>query len=244
LLVRNNVHDHGRRALSHENSKAVTKSAHNVIRPEKSAFILSNDHAVRGICRMYGLGKSARWATLGMACLALLAGAVAWIAGSAPHVAADYEDCMEEAQAKATSSAEYSTLITHCGERFAGRRKRGGGYAYFDFMQNRSFDIAGPNPTDDERKRIDHSYMEFLGAQRREMLLSELVKAQANLGQAGLDRPQQGAGQPLTLAPKVPLPLKRPPVERMKVCDDGSLSCSWAKLSATMRHAFASSRGH
>jgi hypothetical protein len=192
---------------------------------------------------MYGWGQSARWATLGIACLALLAGASVWIGGTAPHVAADYEECAAEAEAKATSSAEYSVLIGHCGERFAGRRKRGGGYSYFDFMQNRSFDIAGPNPTDDERKRIDHSYMEFLGAQRREMLLSELTKAQANLGQAELDRAQQGAGQPLTLAPKVPLPLKRPPVERMKPCDDGSLSCSWAKLSAAMRHTFASSRG-
>jgi hypothetical protein len=237
------VRDHGQRTLSHENSKTVTKSAHNVIRPEKSAFILSNDHAVRGICRMYGLGQSARWATLGIACLALLAGAVAWIGSSALHVAADYEDCTEDAQAKATSSAEYSSLIAHCGERFAGRRKHGGGYAYFDFMQNRSFDIAGPNPTDDERKRIDHSYMEFLGAQRRETLLSDLVKAQANLGEAGLDRAQQSAGQPLALTPKIPLPLKRPPLERSKVCEDGSLSCSWAKLSAAMRGAFASTHG-
>ena len=60
--------------------------------------------------------------------------------------------------------------------------------AYFDFMQNRTFHIAGPNPTEGERKQIDHSYMEFLGAQRREMLLSELTKAQANQEQAGLDR--------------------------------------------------------
>jgi hypothetical protein len=230
--------------LSHENSKTVTKSAHNVIRPEKSAFILSNDHAVRGICRMYGLGQSARWAMLGIACLALLAGAVAWIGSSALHVVADYEDCTEDAQAKATSGAEYSSLIAHCGERFAGRRKRGGGYAYFDFMQNRSFDIAGPNPTDDERKRIDHSYIEFLGAQRREVLLSDLVKAQANLGQAGLDRAQQSAGPPLALTPKIPLPPKRPPLERSKVCENGSLSCSWAKLSAAMRSSFASTRGH
>lgn len=192
---------------------------------------------------MYGLGKSARWATLGIACLALLAGAVAWIGSSVSHVAADYEDCTEEAQAKATSSTEYSSLIARCSERFAGRRKRGGGYAYFDFMQNRTFDIAGPNPTDDERKRIDRSYMEFLGAQRREMLLSDLVKAQANLGQAGIDQAQQSAGQPLALTPKIPLPLKRPPIERTKACENGSLSCSWAKLSAAMRSAFASTRG-
>jgi len=177
-----------------------------------------------------------------MACLALLAGASAWIGSSAPRVANDYENCAEEAQANATSNIEYSKLITHCGERFAGRRKAGGGYAYFDFMQNRSFDLAGPNPTDDERKRIDRSYMEFLGAQRREMLLSDLAKAQANLEQAGLDRAQQGAGPPLTLTPKIPLPAKRPPTQHAKACEDGSLSCSWAKLSAAVRSAFASSR--
>ena len=193
---------------------------------------------------MYGLGWSARWATLVMACLALLAGALVWIGSSAPHVAQDYEDCAEEAQANATSNVEYSRLITHCGERFAGRRKASGGYAYFDFMQNRTFDIAGPNPTDAERKHIDRSYMEFLGAQRREMLLSDLAKAQANMGQAGLDRAQQGVGPPLALTPKIPLPVKRPPVERARACEDGSLSCSWAKLSAAVRSAFASSREH
>lgn len=188
---------------------------------------------------MHRLGKSARWVALAMACLALLAGASAWIGSSAPHVAKDYENCAEEAQANATSSAEYSRLITHCGERFAGRRKAGGGYTYFDFMQNRTFDIAGPNPTADERKQIDHTYMEFLGAQRREMLLSDLAKAQANQEQAGLDR-EQGAGPPLALTPKIPLPLKRPPIVRTKACEDGSLSCSWAKLSAAVRSAFAS----
>lgn len=191
---------------------------------------------------MYRVGKSAQWAALAIACLALLAGASAWIGSSAPRVAKDYEDCAEEAQANATSSVEYSKLIIHCGERFAGRRKAGGGYAYFDFMQNRTFDIAGPNPTEDERKQIDHSYMEFLGAQRREMLLSDLAKAQANQEQAGLDRVQQGAGPPLALTPKIPLPLKRPPIVRTRVCEDGSLSCSWAKLSAAVRSAFASAR--
>ena len=192
---------------------------------------------------MYRWGKSARWAAPAMACLALFAGAYAWI-GSSPRVAKDYEDCTEEAQANAASSAEYSRLITHCNERFAGRRKAGGGYAYFDFMQNRTFDIAGPNPTDDERKQIDRSYIEFLGAQRREMLLSDLAKAQANLEQAGLDRTQQAVGPPLALTPKIPLPLKRPPIVRAKVCEDGSLSCSWAKLSAAVRGAFASTREH
>jgi hypothetical protein len=193
---------------------------------------------------MYVLGKSARSA-IAIASLALLAGASAWIGygGSGPSVAKDYEECADEAKTNASSDAEYSQLIMHCGERFAGRRKAGGGYAYFDFMQNKTFDIAGPNPTDSERKQIDHSYMEFLGATRREMFLSELMKAQANQEQASLDRSRQGPGVPSALPPKIPLPAKRPVVERSKSCEEGSLSCSWAKLSAAVRDAFASSAG-
>jgi len=193
---------------------------------------------------MFYSGRSAGWA-LAAASLVLLAGASAWIGFgiSGPHIAKDYENCTEEAQANAASSAESSKLIISCGERFAGRRKVGGGYTYFDFMQNRSFDIAGPNPTEDERKQIDHSYMEFLGSQGREMLLSDLAKAQANQEQTTLQRGRQDIGAPLVLAPKIPLPAKRPPIERAKTCEDGSLSCSWAKVSAAVRNAFALSAG-
>ena len=182
---------------------------------------------------------------IAIAILALLAVAIIWLGyhSSEPHVAKDYEDCAEEAQANTPSSVEYSKLITHCAERFAGRRKAGGGYTYFDFMQNRTFDIAGPNPIEHERKQIDQSYMEFLGAQRREMLLSELAKAQANQEQAAFEHGRQDAGAPLSLTPKIPLPAKRPAVERSKPCEDGSLSCSWAKLSAAVKNAFASSAG-
>jgi hypothetical protein len=167
-------------------------------------------------------------------------GATAWISygNSGSHIAKDHEDCAEEAQANAASRAD-SKLIIHCGERFAGRRKVGGGYTYFDFMQNRSFDIAGPNPTEDERKQIDRFYMEFLGSKRREMLLSDLAKAQANQEQTTSELGRQDIGAPLVLTPKIPLPAKRPPIQRVKACEDGSLSCSWAKLSAAVRNAFA-----
>src|ERR1700759_4438732 len=133
----------------------------------------------KGICQMSGLRKSAGWG-LAVASLALLVGAVAWIGSLAPRIANDYEDCAEEARADATSNIEYSRLIIHCGERYAGRRKAGGGYTYFDFMQNRNFDIVGPNPTEEERKRIDRSYMEFLARQRSEDVLSDLAKAPAS----------------------------------------------------------------
>ena len=81
---------------------------------------------------MHRLSRSAGWG-LAMASLALLAGASVWIgySSSGPHVAKDYEECAEEAQANTSSNIEYSKLITHCGERFAGRRKVGGGYSLF-----------------------------------------------------------------------------------------------------------------
>jgi len=180
--------------------------------------------------------------SIAVAVLILLAAAALWRSWH-PNDTKDYEDCAEEAQSKASSKVEYSKLISHCSERFAGRRKAGGGYTYFDFMQNRSFDLAGPNPTEDERKQIDRTYMEFLGSQGREMLLSDLAKAQANLEQATLQRGRQDVGAPLVLAPKIPLPAKRPPIERAKACEDGSLSCSWAKVSAAVRNAFALSAG-
>jgi hypothetical protein len=193
---------------------------------------------------MYGLTRSAGW-TLAAASVALFVGASAWIGYgiSGPQIAMDYEECAEGAQASAPSSTEYSKLVTHCGERFAGRRKPTGGYTYFDFMQNRSFDIAGPNPNEDERKQIDRTYMEFLGSQGREMRLSDLAKAQANQERATLLRSQQDVGAPLVLTPKIPLPVKRPPIEHLNACEDGSLSCSWAKVSAAVRNAFALS-GH
>jgi hypothetical protein len=190
---------------------------------------------------MYKPSKGVGWSAA-TAVLALLALASAWIGygGSGLRVAKDYEDCAEEARANSSSTVEYTKLITQCSVRFAGRRKPGGGYIYFDFMQNRSFDIAGPNPTEDERKHIDRSYLKFLGAQGREMFLSDLAKAQANEEQSALGGGRRDAQTPLALTPKVPLPVKRPPVERAKSCEDGSLSCSWAKLSAAVKNALAS----
>jgi hypothetical protein len=179
---------------------------------------------------------------LAVASSAVLGGAFAWKSYSSSNasVAWDYEEC--ETRAKSASAAEYSTQIASCGIRFAGRRKAGGGYTYFDFMQNRSFDIAGPNPTEEERKQIDRSYMEFLSAQRQEILSADLAKIKSAQEQAALER--DDVHQPLNLAPKIPLPVKRPAIQAPKVCDDGSLSCSLAKLSAAVRNAFASTNAN
>jgi hypothetical protein len=193
---------------------------------------------------MYKPRNVVEWGTAA-AVFALLAVPAMWFGygGSEPHVAKDYEECAENARTNVSSNIEYTNLITRCNERFEGRRKAGGRYSYFDFMQDRTFDIAGPNPTEEERKRIDNSYMEFLGTQRREMFLSDLAKAQANTEQTALERGRKNAGAPLDLTPRIPLPAKRPLIERAKSCGEGSLSCSWAKLTAAVKDAFASSAG-
>jgi hypothetical protein len=193
---------------------------------------------------MYKPRNVVEWG-IAAAVFALLGATTMWFGygGSEPHVAKDYEECAENAQTNASSNIEYKKLITRCSERFEGRRKAGGGYAYFDFMQDKTFDIAGPNPTEGERKQIDRSYMQYLGAQRREMFLSELAKAQANTEQTVFERGRKDAGAPLDLRPRIPLPPKRPNIERAKSCGAGSLSCSWAKLTAAVKNAFASSTG-
>jgi hypothetical protein len=79
---------------------------------------------------------------------------------------ADFEDCAEAAEKSASKEARAAALA-ECNARFAGRRKVGGGYTYYDFMQDRSFDIAGPNPTAAEQKHIDEQYTLYLQNQRR-----------------------------------------------------------------------------
>jgi hypothetical protein len=178
--------------------------------------------------------------------LALLALVFFWLGfrGSPSQPARDFEECIEQVQAPSPADDQRGALITDCNARFAGRRKAGGGYTYYDFMQDRKFDIAGPNPTAEERKQIDREYMGFLDAQRREAVSAEFAKRQNEQLRADMERARQPAGPPMVLTPRdaLPLPAKRP-VDRSKStrCEDGSLTCSWAKFSAVVKNAFASS---
>jgi hypothetical protein len=180
--------------------------------------------------------------------LGLLAAVVLWlgIGGSSFQAARDFEECAEQALAKPPPSAERGNSLADCNARFAGRRKAGGGYTYYDFMQDRKFDIAGPNPTAEERKQIDRAYMSFLDAQQREAVSAELAKRNNERLRASLESARQQAAPPIALKStssfSPPLPVKRP-VDRLKspACEDGSLACSWAKLSAVVKNAFASS---
>jgi hypothetical protein len=120
--------------------------------------------------------------------------------------------------------------IMDCGARFAGRRKAGGGYAYYDLLQNRSFDIAGPNPTANEHAQIYSQYKRFLDLQRREAALAEVQ--------------QLVAEKPHVTELSMPINLRRPTTtpSKLEPCViKGSLSCTWMKLASTVRNAFASS---
>lgn len=98
----------------------------------------------------------------------VLAGSCAqWWLTSAPR---DYEECFDAAERATTSKETRRSLISECEFKFFGRRKIGGGYTYYDFMQNRSFDIAGPNPNPRELKWMDEQYIVYLDGLRRETM--------------------------------------------------------------------------
>jgi hypothetical protein len=167
------------------------------------------------------------------------------------ETARDYEECVGAIAAGAStqdkrpiaSDAQRDSMM-ECSARFAGRRKPGGGYTYFDFMQDRNFDIAGPNPTAEERGLIDREYVSFLDMQRRERISAELAKKEDEELRVDLERAHQSVGRPLILTPKNPSTqaLKRPP-DRTKSphCDDNLFGCSWSRLFAAVKDSFASS---
>jgi len=95
-----------------------------------------------------------------------------------PFAPADYEDCIESAANNAKSKAALDILVAACERKFSGRRKSGGGYTYFDARQGKQFNIAGPNLTGAELKRIDDEYSRYLVEQREFERISAERQAQ------------------------------------------------------------------
>jgi hypothetical protein len=149
-----------------------------------------------------------------------------------PHEPRDFEECSESAERNATSKEMRASLISECDAKFAGRRKPGGGYTYYDFMQNRHFDIAGPNPTPEELKQIDVQYTLFLDRQRQSIL--EAATAEQQMQQAKVELAKQT--QPGLAGSTVPLPVPRPQLRAETVdCHDDSLSCGWSRFTAKIQ---------
>ena len=90
---------------------------------------------------------------------------------------ADFEACADVAE-KAKTKEDKTAALAECNAKFAGRRKPGGGYTYYDFMQDRTFDIAGPNPTPAEQKKIDEQYTVYLDRERRNTIAAALMAKQ------------------------------------------------------------------
>jgi hypothetical protein len=160
---------------------------------------------------------------------------------------ADFEDCTDAAEKSASKEAK-SAALSECNAKFAGRRKPGGGYTYYDFMQDRSFDIAGPNPSAEEQKRIDEQYTIYLENQRRSTIAAAYAAKQQQQSEASLKSD----------APKVRLPQERPkqqapaptaevrPRYRNADCARHSFSCEWPRLSEGLndiKKLFTSSAG-
>jgi hypothetical protein len=148
---------------------------------------------------------------------------------------ADFEECAEAAE-KSSTPQDKTAAVAECSAKFAARRKPGGGYTYYDFMQDKSFDIAGPNPTPAEQKHIDEQYTLYLENQRRNSIAAAFVaKQQEQAEQTSLKSD----------TPKVPLPRSRPTEQQQAAaaatdirpgtkrgdCTRHQFSCEWPRLS-------------
>jgi hypothetical protein len=132
---------------------------------------------------------------------------------------ADFEECADNAEKLSTKEARTDALA-ECNAKFAGRRKAGGGYSYYDFMQDRTFDIAGPNPTAEEQKYIDEQYALFLEKQRRKNIAAAFAAQQQQQQQQEQEQEQeQEQLQQASLnggeVERIPLPQNRPTKAQM-----------------------------
>jgi hypothetical protein len=154
----------------------------------------------------------------------------------------DFEECADAAE-KAATKTEKTSALAECNAKFAGRRKASGGYSYYDFLQDRSFDIVGPNPTPQEQKKIDESYTAYLANQRRSNAAAEAAARQQREQQE--QQAQQLQQVALRTEPeRVPVPVVRPKIQpsigdtrpRPKggPCTKGAFSCEWPRLSESL----------
>ena len=149
----------------------------------------------------------------------------------------DFESCADAAE-KAKTKEEKTSALAECNAKFAGRRKPGGGYTYYDFMQDKTFDIAGPNPTPEEQKKIDEQYTVYLERERRNSIAAALMAKQhqqQQVQQVSLRSNQEPAR---TDSVKVPVPVASPVKQAARVraanCARSSFSCDWPRLSETV----------
>jgi hypothetical protein len=208
------------------------KPANNGDNPRKSC--------VSRVLRVVVLGKSSAIASRKSGLLmAAIAGCIAltplrahaqWWSTRTP---VDFEECADLAEKAATREARTSEIAA-CNAKFAGRRKSGGGYTYFDFMQNRSFDIAGPNPTKEEQKHIDEQYTAFLDKQRRSYIAASLAAQQEQQPQPQAHARTERASLPVVAEAAVKPKATGADLKaraKAKCAKHSTFSCEWPVLS-------------
>jgi hypothetical protein len=152
----------------------------------------------------------------------------------------DFESCADAAE-RAKTKEEKTAQLAECNAKFAGRRKPGGGYTYYDFMQDRTFDIAGPNPTPEEQKRIDEQYTAYLERERRSNIAAALAAKQQppepppTLGWQQVSLRTEQTPPPPVETEKVPVPVASPIKQAARIkaaqCAKNQFSCEWPRLS-------------
>ena len=153
----------------------------------------------------------------------------------------DFESCADVAE-KAKTKEEKTAKLAECNAKFAGRRKLGGGYTYYDFMQDRTFDIAGPNPTPEEQKKIDEQYTAYLERERRNHAAAQAAARQAEQPPAREVQQVSLREEPVVPPPvefeKVPLPIASPVKQAARLraahCAKNQFSCEWPRLSESL----------
>jgi len=154
----------------------------------------------------------------------------------------DFESCADVAE-KAKTKEEKTTKLAECNAKFAGRRKAGGGYTYYDFMQDRTFDIAGPNPTAEEQKKIDEQYTAYLERERRNHAAAQAAAARHQpepppaQGVQQVSLREESPPAPVEIE-KVPIPVASPVKQAARLraahCAKNQFSCEWPRLSESL----------
>lgn len=176
-----------------------------------------------------------------LALLALLIGLVSvsslikvhaeWWGAYAPK---DFEECSQSAGQPGLSKDAQAKIVSECDARFAGRRKTGGGYTYFDFTQNRHFDIAGPNPTQQELKRMDQEYLAYLETNRE----TSIGVVEGNPALAAINNQIKAVTYPKPTPPKVtvkqPVATNNAGARKNTGCKNDALSCGWSKITTAV----------
>jgi hypothetical protein len=197
------------------------------------------------ICCEFARGKSSVIASrISALLIAAIAGGLVLQPSRAPaqwwgsRAPADFEACADSAE-KVENKEARTAALSECNAKFAGRRKPGGGYSYFDFMQNRNFDIAGPNPTPEEQKQIDEQYTVYLDSQRRSSIAAAFAakqEQQQQLQQASFHSDAEKVPMPVE-APNKPVAAANDLKSRVKAenCPRHTFSCEWPRLSESIK---------